>query len=710
MAIDGSTARGGAPRVWPHGVRAGWLLVVSGVIAAPDAARAGVWDELPLAALMRPDLERLSEAALRARADTLRQRLFIDEQAIAIERGEDLELVIGYAAAVELLWERDRSPEVAGARRSAAYLMHATGWLAQERGDLRVAIAELGAREEPAARALATSVKALRGVGREAFAAALVAAPSGAATAAQAGRVALREGAALEAARRFMAAAEVEPLPRFAVDACEALLTLDDEAAAALCARLEARFVATWPASAGRFAQVRQRAEDALRSKEFVARGREGIGDLAELAAEIGRARRLGREGAARRLAKVTTGRFPGDVRSWRLAAEVAVAAGSAADLREVVREAARHGYGDDARLAEAQAALEIGQAIARALDVDGLGERRSGRREADVDASTRRWVERLGGPTGRQLRALLALVEADGEQGARAERALSELLAGEADAVSALLALVIALAHGRWEDDAARIVDWSQPTGAEVAELAARIELGLAIGARDPDRVARAIGALTAERPEAALARVVGRRTLEVMTGAALAKEGLEADRQALARLAFAFDEASDAGRALAQARALSLATLEVRAGRPLDAAELLREARRFGGDLGVVAGGLAQLLAGDGHGALELCGRGAGVSGPIGQALLSCQAVGAPEAEAPRLWGLALAAWDGANLPHRLEAGTARPLQQLRLDVAVRLEPGAPLSLQVEIVPTAMLIPELSPSRAEVARRAHR
>lgn len=692
------------------GRRGAWLVVLGLAVLLGGAARAGVWDELPLAALMRPDLERLSEQALRARADTLRQRLFIDEQTIAIERGEDLELVVAYVAAVELLWERDRSPEVAGARRSAAYLMHATGWLAQERGDLRVAIAELSAGEDRAARALATSVKALRKVGREAFAAALETAPSATAGAAQAGWVALREGEPLEAARRFMAAAEVEPLPRFGADACEALLTVGGAEAEALCARLEARFVATWPASAGRFAEVRRRVQDTLTSKEFVARAREDVGDLDELAAEVARAWRLGREGAARRLAKVATERFPDDVRSWRLAAGVAVTAGSGAALDEAIGGAARRGFGDDERLAEAKAARVIGQAIARAFQGRAPGAPARAGREREIDAATRRWVEAQGGALGRQLRAVLAFVEAGAGQDPGIERALTGLLTGEVDEGSVRLGLVIALASGRWDEAMVGRVVAARPGDAGSSGLAARVEVGLAIGERDPERLERALARLDGERPETRLTRVVARRSLEVLTGAPLSKEGLDADRAALERLAFAFDEASGEGRAWAQARALTLATLEVRAGRPLEAAELLREARRFGGEVGLLAGGLAQLVVGDGRGGGELCARGGTAAGPIGQALLACQAVGSPEAEAGRLWGLALAAWDGANLPYRLEPGTARPLQELRFEVAIRLEPGTPLSLEVALVPTVTLVPELAPSRPEVERRAHR
>ena len=136
------------------------LLVTSVPVRAEDT----IWQVLPFAGLMRKDLDALSNEALTTRAEPLRQRLFSDEETVALERGEDLELVVGYAAMVALVAERQGADAVgvAGASRSAAYLLHATGFMAETRADLRIAIAELGALDEAAPRALATSVRAMR--------------------------------------------------------------------------------------------------------------------------------------------------------------------------------------------------------------------------------------------------------------------------------------------------------------------------------------------------------------------------------------------------------------------------------------------------------------------------------------------------------------------------------------------------------------------
>ena len=200
---------------------AGWLLllvvVATQALAAPRVGASDrIWEVLPFAGLMRKDLAALSDQVLTLRAEALRQRLFIDEETIALERGEDLELIVGYAAIVALVAERKGADAagVPGAQRSAAYLLHATGHAAETRADLRIAIAELGALDEAAPRALAASVRAMRAFGRERFETAF-AAGAGAASAttlAQAGRVALREGEPMLAAQSFMAATAASSL------------------------------------------------------------------------------------------------------------------------------------------------------------------------------------------------------------------------------------------------------------------------------------------------------------------------------------------------------------------------------------------------------------------------------------------------------------------------------------------------------------------
>jgi len=675
-----------------------------------------IWRALPFAALMRKDLVAWNDEALNLRAEALRQRLFIDEETIALERGEDLELVVGYAAIVALVAERHGAdaPGVAGATRSAAYLLHATGHAAETRADLRIAIAELGALDEPAPRALSASVRAMRVFGRERFEAAFVASAGDAsATAlAQAGQVALREGEPMLAAQSFMAAAAKEPLPRFAVAACEALTRVDTAAAAALCERLEARFVATFPASAGRFEEVRRAADDDSRSTQFDNGRQESSATLEVLTAEVWRRVRRGRDGPAERLAKVATERFADTAESWQLAAEVALELGRATELERVLGVAQAKGIrlGEARLAAEARIAIEalLGAGPKRKKAAGGLGAPGAFRSEIEVFAKS-------GGSLAvvRQLRMLAALADVAGHAvGAEEvlERAWSALVADGNDRESATLALVVALVRERWSSDAPKVLArLSGQVLADATLVVQQVELALALRARDRARVERVERQLAGDGAAVALARVVARRGREVLAGGPLDTAGLVEDRRALGALAFAFDEASPDGRRLAQARAFTLATLEARYGRDRGverAIELLREARRFGGELAPLAGGLGQLFAGDAQGAFELCGRGGSKDVALRQALRGCQALGSAE---PRpLWAEVDRLWEDANVPPVLQPGTARPLALMDFAIAVTVGDGRPLALTVRFAPVSLLVPELLPNQVEVRQRA--
>jgi|GEM_PF-3959546 len=705
------------------------LLVVS---SAPVRAADAIWQVLPFAGLMRKDLDVLSDEALTTRAEALRQRLFIDEETVALERGEDLELVVGYAAMVALVAERQGTDAVgvAGASRSAAFLLHATGFMAETRADLRIAIAELGALDEPAPRALATSVRAMRAFGRERFEAAFAAGGTvGAGALAQAGRIALREGDAMLAAQSFMAAAAKEPLPRFAVAACEALLRVANGAATALCERLDARFVATFPASAGRFAEVRREVDDDLRSKDFDARAKETLATLDELSAETWRRVRQAREGAAERLARVATERFADVPAAWEMAAAVALELGHWKELERLLSVATGRGMA----LPEVRLAAEARLAV-EALLGSGKAPRKKDDRALGAVGALDKAIDALVKVGGRaelelQLRVLAALQaqvtgEVDSDKrldaawlaliGEKPDKAAK--LAGKAaiDADSANLALIVALARDRWQTDAPRVLArLAGPVRVTAEQVVQSVELGLALRGRDRERLDKAARALATPGEGGAweLARVVARRGREVLAGGPIDNTQLAEDRRTLAALAFAFDEATPDGRRLAQARALTLATLEARTakdGGVQRAIELLREARRFGGELAPLAGGLGQLLAGDTQGAEELCGRANSDDASLRQALAACQALGSPEAEAHPLWALVDKLWDAAGVPPVLQPGTARPLALTDFAIAVTVADGRPLALSVTFTPVALLVPEVVPTRVEVRKRA--
>ena len=317
------------------------------------------------------------------------------------------------------------------------------------------------------------------------------------------------------------------------------------------------------------------------------------------------------------------------------------------------------------------------------------------------------------------QLRMLAALAaQIAGEAGAdTVDAAWAALIGldaakgrGAIDADSAALALVVALVRERWSSDAPKLL--GQLTGAVKVGAEATVnavELGLALRTRDEQRLDRVTQKLAHAGEGAALelARVVARRGREVLTGGVIDPARVGEDRRTLAALAFAFDEASPDGRRLAQARAFTLATLEARDARDR-AIELLREARRFGGELAAFAGGLGQLLAGDTQGADELCGRGTSEDATLRQALIACQAPGS--AEPKSLWGLVDKLWDEAGVPPVLQAGTARPLALMDFAIAVTLGDGRPLALTVRFAPVSLLVPEIVPPRVEVLRRAGR
>lgn len=702
-------------------------LAVLAVVLAPAARAQGqeqvtLWEAIPFAPIVRADLGLLDDATLMVRAESLRQRLFIDEQTIAIERGEDLELVVGYAAAVALLAERRPAlGGLSGARRTAAYLLYATGHQCETRPELRVAVAELGAIDDPAARALAASVKAMKRYGKARFERLLALEilerdGLGPTALAQAGVVALAEGHTIIAAERFVAAATHQALPRFAVAACEALLLLGEPEGESLCGQLRARYVEAFPATAPRFDEVRRGVRDRLALKRFDGAPEvERSASPEELAAAAWRRLRQGRSGAARRLARVLRERFPLTLAAWHTGAEIAVADGQLGEVEAILAEADRQQVPRDARLEAAHLAALVNRALDRAL-VSRRGLRPE--RQRALQTALEAWAAR-GPPRKRllQLRVLVALAEHLSRQAGAEERLVraADALAGEAalDPVSARLLLLTELVRERWTDPARVLSALEDPARPEIASLIARIELGLALKVRDRPRLEeseRQLRALGDRDAALRMAQVIAARAGQILNGAAIPTKGLDADRRALASLAFAFDETRRSGRLRAQARALTLATLEQRAGHPARAAELLREARRFGGELAPLAAGLAQLLIDDVAGAGELCARGTALDVSVRQLLQICRALGEAGAAARAAWREVDALWDGAGLVPVLQSGTARPLFVPDFTLQVQLAPGEPLTVVADLEPVVLLVPELAPDRGEVRRRAGR
>lgn len=649
------------------------------LVFATSAARAdAIWTELPFAGLMRKDLDGLTNEALAVRAEALRTRLFIDEETVAIERGEDLELAIGYAAIVALIGERDAAREgLAGAQRSAGFVLHTLGYAAETSFDLKIALTELSDSDAAPARALVASVQAARKVGAARFGAALGNDP-GVAALVQAGRIALREERPADAATYYMTALAKRPLPRLALAAYEALLRAAGVGMEALGARLEAKFVAVMPAIAPAFVKLRQRVDDERASKAW----RDG-GSVDGLASEVWRRLRLGRIGAAESLARDAE-----KLGDRTLVAAVGVDLGRVTPLAEVLAT-------KDARLLELVVAAEAKRAIGRLVGTRSRG-------ELALDAALDAYEAQAAPGLVVQLRLLSALAkQTEGHDGDEAWRRF--VAAPDKDLGAAMLGLFAALVRDRWQADVpALVASLSGPVKVAAQALVARTDLGLALRTRDGARIDAVLPRLGGDDAAMVLARIVAARAAEVLSGAPIEVAGLDRDRQALGKIAFAFDETTPAGQRLAQARAFTLAVLAGRANANDDTLELLREARRFGGALAGLAGGTAQLLAQDAQGAFELCERTRSEDRIVRQALATCQALGRPSKKA---WRVVEAGWDEAGLPPILQPGTARPLFVPEVVIAVDFERG--LRLQVAYEPVSTLLPELLPARSEVLQR---
>ncbi len=652
------------------------LLTLCLLLSTSAAHADAIWTELPFAGLMRKDLTGLTNEALAVRAEALRTRLFIDEETVAIERGEDLELAIGYAAIVALIGERDAARAgLAGAQRSAAFVLHTLGDAAETSFDLKIALTELSDSDSAPARALVASVKAAREVGATRFAAAFGNDPSVAALV-QAGRIALREGRPADAATHYMTALAKQPLPRLALAAFEALLRANAVVMAALAERLEGKFVAVMPAMAPAFAKLRRVVGDERASTLW-----RDDGTIAGLRAEVWRRLRMGRVGAAETLARAAE-----RLGDRTLMAAVGVELGRALPLAEA----------NEPRLVELVVAAEAKRAIGRLV-----GKRSRG--ELALDAALDVYEASATPGLVAKLRLLAALARQT--EGTSADAAWQAFVAApDKDLDAAMLGLFAALVRDRWQSDVpALLASLAGPVKVQAQALALRTELGLALRARDAARLDALVPRLTGDDAATVLARVVGARAREVVSGAPLDVAGLARDRQALGALAFAFDETSLMGQRLAQARAFTLAVLAGRANASDEALELLREARRFGGALAGLAGGVAQLLAQDGQGAFELCERTRSEDRVVRQALATCEALGRPSKKA---WRTVERQWDDAGLPPILQPGTARPLFVPEVMIGVEFEQG--LRLVVSFEPVSALVPELLPARSEVQRRA--
>ena len=654
------------------------ILIVCLALATSTARADAIWTELPFAGLMRKDLAGLTNEALGLRAEALRTRLFIDEETVAIDRGEDLELAIGYAAIVALIAERDAAREgLQGAQRSAAFVLHTLGHAAETSFDLKIALTELSDSDSAPARALVASVRAARELGRQRFDAAFGADPSVAALV-QAGRIALREGRPADAATHYMAALAKDPLPRLALAAFEALLRAEGAGMAALADRLEGKFVGVMPAIAPAFQKLRRVVGDERASKAW-----RDDGTIEALSVEVWRRLRLGRAGAAETVAREAERR--GD---RTLMAAVGVELGRSLPLPEVV--AAK-----DPRLLELVVAAEAKRAIDRLV-----GKRSRG--ELALDAALDAYEAAAAPGLVAQLRLVSALAKQT--EGTNADAAWQRFVAAPDKTIgAAMLGLFAALVRDRWQADVPPLMaSLSGSVKVEAAAIVQRTELGLALRARDRGRLDAALAAISGDDAATVLARIVGARAQQVLSGAPLDVAGIDRDRQALGKIAFTFDETTPVGQRLAQARVFTLAVLTGRAKANDETLELLREARRHGGALAGLAGGVAQLLVQDGQGAFELCER-TSDDRVVRQALATCQALGRPSKKA---WRAVEASWDDAGLPPILQPGTARPLFVPEFMISVDFEQG--LQLQVAFEPVSTLLPELLPARSEVLRRA--
>ncbi|MFO0745343.1 MAG: hypothetical protein U1F43_06675 [Myxococcota bacterium] len=732
--------------------------VVVAAFSAPPPAPAPappalppITDALPFTKLLAGDMANLPDDQLLTVAEHMRSRLFLDEATTVIEVASDLELALRFATAVQLLEARPsvangpQAPALRAAARSAAFLLHSTGFAYETREDVRASVeAILPAQNAPnraAVEAMITSVRAMRAYGNAWFPLALSAVekdqPDAPGSLVQEGWWLAHEGKSLEAAQVFTKSLSVAPVGDVALAAYEALLTANQPESDAVAAELRTRIVKSVPVLGGQFASRLDYIEDTRATAAFEAKA--GTADRDTSIAQVFRYLRVGRPGAAELLVRDVLGRWPADAQSWHAAAEAYYLLGRYESLRVLFLDAESGGH-FDARLREVRIAARMMLRVH-----ESLGEMHHPLADGDLDGDLDAYVAASGGKgstaelAAHVARMFIAIADWMGKKNgpaagpafdAASKRIEALVLARPKDPEALRAALVAWAGIEKATVGVQRVSALAAKLPADqalgVSFLLARVEAGVALRERDPvgmkSALARfaAIDKILSKKPGSAaagtidraaytLAATTARLAAKVLTGEPVSEPDLGLARGALAGIDGAFDLSSDDGRALAQGRALTAGTLALLA-RDVSAPDQFRLARAAKRDeLGLLAGGIVQVLAGDALGAGELYERASvEATRPAIQqwlAFASYQAAAqtGDTASAKRALTAAVDQWDAAKLPAVAQPGSVRPLFVGDFNIGLRVSPGEPLALDIRASPVLTLIPEIVTSKAE-------
>lgn len=679
---------------------------------------------LPLAALVRPELASEAPEALRSYRRTLLRRLLLDEGQVAIAAPRDLHDAVLLATASALL--TGAAGEAAADRLDAvraAYVVSAAGRAVAERAGLREALAGLGAttaseRTRGLFAALGQSAGGLSAVGTAWFPEALHAALADGAGDAELhhlrGLWLEHEGRGAEAADALLAAVKARPTVPAMVDQYRALVGAGRASDAATLAKA---LVPRAPGVAGTLAGVLEAAGDRAMTAVYEdPRYQPGVD---ERLAQALRYRRMGLMGKALATVEALQRAAPEDVRVRELSAEMWL---------ESERFGRVYALCD---AAEAQGALT--RRLVEARVAAGATVPLAGGRDETVPARDVRGdlaqLRAMGGDeaTARAVALVLALA-AEPPSREAVEAAIREVAAADLErfATSRLVAAGW-LALGQPEQAmwalagrlaTARGADWQ----ALVALLAG---LEVSYGTRRGDRalVARGVDRLegAGEAPAVGLAaltayhRIVGGRIVAWAADPGGRARPGAADEEALAGLSGLVDRLDvtvAAEREAARAAAVTSGALLAWKGEREQAIAAMSVARRIGPTdaLGWLVAGQAAVIGGDAAGALtafdEALAAGAGPR--LGFAVHKWAALAAnrsgDEAAMREHFRAMLALWEAAGAPEVQVGERPLALASGEAGLAVRLWPGEPLTVAVDVSPIVVLLPDFPHDRAEV------
>ncbi|MCB9728093.1 MAG: hypothetical protein H6746_06375 [Deltaproteobacteria bacterium] len=741
--------------LWSPGARADWS--------------EGLDARLPLATLVRPELQSQTPAQLRSYRALLLRRLLLDEGAVAVSAPRDLHDAVLLATVSALL--RGAAGETAADRLDAvraAYVVHAAGAALAERPRLRAAVDGLSAttgaeRTRRLFGALAESARQLEAVGRAWFPDALhrsLADGAGSAELHQLRGLWLeREGRLPEATDALLAAVDLRPTVPAMVDLYRLLVSTGRQDEARTLARA---LVPRAPGVAGALEAMTVAAGDRAMTKVY--EDPRNAPTLEERIAQALRYRRQGLLASALATLEAIEREAPDDPRTRTLAAELWLGAERFGRLAALFEAAEAEGP-LSRRLTEARIAATVTARLDRARGGPGHA---LADRDVSADLARLRALAAAEGPeararveqTAREIELVMALAArpldpravqkaiagldgagAGGACGAGAgasgdgpERPGADPAAGAGEGrcprsglEGARLVAAAWLVLGRPERAMGALAERAAGLGryesAALTELLAGLELHQ--GAKDADRglIARARDRLEREAPPDAtgLAALRDYHALVADRMAAWLREPRGADAPgkedadalaALMPLVDRLDPTVAMEREAARGAAVAAGALLAWRGDREHAIAALQVARRLGGAdaLGWLLAGQVAVIGGDAAGATAAFDE--ALAAAPGKRLafvihkwaaLAANRSGDAEAMKGHLREM-LGLWGDARAAESVAGDRPMALPMGEVGIAVRLEPGAPLQVAVELAPLVVLLPDFPHDRAEI------